>query len=87
MAISSLRNDEGNIVRGNKNILDMCVAHYKTLYSSRRRCTPNFEQFELSENARKLTEGEKLLCEGPVTLQECKSALDGMARNKTAGIS
>ena len=87
MAISSLRNDEGNIVRGNKNILDMCVAHYKTLYSSRRRCTPNFEQFKLSENARKLTEGEKLLCEGPVTLQECKSALDGMARNKTAGIS
>ena len=87
MSISALRNDVGNIVRGNKNILDTCVEHYTKLYTSKRTDQPNFDQFKLSDTDPRLSDSERLSCEGPVTFEECKHAINGMARNKAAGIS
>lgn len=85
--ISILEKDNGDFIRGNKEILQFCADHYKYLYSSKRNTPGNFQTFALGENAPRLSEEDKLSCEGPITKQECKNAISSMARNKTAGIS
>ena len=85
--ISTLQKESGEYVRGNKPILEACATHYEALYSSKGIKGRSFDKFALDENAPRLTEGEKLSCEGPITNQECRDALRKMARNKTAGIS
>ena len=82
-----MQTDDGQIIRGNTQILGACEAHFKKLYESKFKKDRNFQGFMLGESAPRLSENEKLMCEGPITKQECKDALDKMARNKAAGIS
>ena len=86
--ITALRKADGSVVRGNRAILEECVKHYNKLYSS--EFITHHEQyapFALGRNDPRLTEEEKLSCEGPILVEECRYALAMMARNKTAGIS
>lgn len=86
-SISTLESAQGQILRGNSLILKECAHHFKELYQSKRRERCSFAEFALDENDPRLSEEEKLSCEGPITCDEGKLALDNMARNKAAGIS
>ena len=86
-AITTLQLENGDIIRGNEAILDACVSYYTTLYSSKFRANRSFSNFSLDREAPRLSEQQKLSCEGPITKSECKEAISKMARNKTAGIS
>ena len=55
--------------------------------SDRITCQDQFTAFALGRNDPRLTEEEKLSCEGPISVGESRHALAKMARNKTAGIS
>ena len=84
--ISALKAEDGSVIRGNSAILNECVKHYRTVYTSTLRST-DYDAFALDDNDPRLSEEESLECEGPVTKDECKNALAKMARNKTAGVS
>ena len=86
--ITALQKRDGSMVYGDRDILRECAEHYKQLYSSDDAIQSNlFQEFSLTENDPRLTEEEKLSCEGPISVDECRYALARMARNKTAGIS
>ena len=44
------------------------------------------QEFFLSALSQKLTDQPRLLCKGPLTMAECKHALDGMAGGKSPGV-
>lgn len=44
------------------------------------------QDFFLGQLSQRLSDAERSLCEGEVTLEECKAALDGMASGKSPGI-
>ena len=85
--ITALQAKDGNTIYSNRDILKECAAHYKVLYASKNPYLESFKEFALAENVNRLTEEEKLPCEGPITKEEGKIALAGMALNKTAGVS
>ena len=85
--ITALQKDNGNIIQGNKNILEECAKYYEKLYSSYRFEKERFEQFAPSDNVPRLSEADKSVCEGPMTTEEGKYALSKMARNKASGVS
>ena len=85
--ICTVINDDGSVVRGNKQILDVCVEHFQKLYASRFNEERNLHNFLAGENVPRLSDNERMGCEGPITKEECKVAIDKMARNKAAGIS
>ena len=85
--ITTVITDDGKIIRGNKPVLDECVAHFRKLYGAKLHKERNLNAFIDEENFPRLSESDMMACEGPITMQECKEALDKMARNKAAGIS
>ena len=85
--ITTVLTDEGSIIRGNKPILAACATDFRRLYESKLDKDRELLTFDLGENVPRLSEKEMIACEGPITKEECKEALDKMARNKAAGIS
>ena len=77
----------GAVIRGSKSILDECARYFSKLYESRLRNDRDMHAFIDEESVLRLSENEMMTCEGPITMEECKEALDKMARNKAAGIS
>ena len=68
-----------------KDILNCEVEFYENLYKSKNTRTP--EQYLNNVNLEsKLTEQEANLCEGPITLEECIDAVNGMKLNKSPGL-
>ena len=82
-----LKNDDGTLIRGNQAILKKCTEHFMSLYASKQIQHNRFPEFALGENVPRLSQEDKLSCEGPITYEECKFATSKMARNKTAGVS
>ena len=85
--ITALIMDDGNIIRGNKTLLDACVQYFRTFYESKREKARDMHSFFSGVNIPQLSENDRKECEGPITKQECMDALVKMARNKAAGIS
>ena len=85
--ITTILTDSGEIIRGNKPVLDACTTHFRKLYESKLQKGRDLHTFLADGNVTRLSETEMTACEGPVTKQECKVALDMMAKNKAAGIS
>ena len=85
--ITTVLTDDGKFIRGNKPILDECVTHFGKLYEAKLHKDRSLHAFIAEENVPRLSENERTACEGQITMQECKEALDKMARNKAAGIS
>ena len=87
-AITKLVRDDGCAIYRNADILKECARHYAALYSSRhgQRQHENDDLFCNIGNPR-LTDDEKLACEGLITGKECITALKSMANNKTPGPS
>ena len=85
--ITTLKNTDGSTVRGNKAILKTCADYYKALYESKPTDRDKYRHFVPDNNAPRLSEAEKLACEGLITKEEGKLALSKMALNKASGIS
>ena len=85
--INVLQNEDGSFVHGHTAILQKCVEHFKLLYSSNQVKRECMDLFSPGDNDPRLSEEEKLSCEGSITKEECRTALATMARNKVGGIS
>lgn len=84
--MSAIETEDGRVIRGNSAILKECVKYFRSLYAS-KQCSTGFSSFALDDNDPRLSEEDRLECEGPVTKEECQNALTKMARNKASGIS
>ena len=68
--ITALQNTDWSVVHDNRAILEKCVEHDKKLYTSDRiTCHDQFATFALGRNDPRLTEEEKLSCEGVAGLR------------------
>ena len=83
--ISKLHSDNGNILTKSADILNEEKQFYQNLYTSSNPPAFEFKDIMGSNEHPKLAEDSKQLCEGLVTLDECKDALKSMANNKTPG--
>jgi len=70
-----------------EKILNSASKCYKNLYSSKiNMVDPNtIEQFLSGVGIPKLSEKERLSCEGQITIEECVKALDTFENGKTPG--
>ena len=82
---TALRTLSGQVVSSLTLILRAWVAFYVSLFSA-QPLDVSEQDFFLRQLQRKLSDKERQLCEGELTLEECKVALDGMASGKSAGL-
>ena len=82
---TALRTLSGQVVSSLTLILRAWVAFYVSLFSA-QPLDVSEQDFFLCQLQRKLSDKERQLCEGELTLEECKVALDGMASGKSAGL-
>ena len=85
--INILKLDNGKITTDFKEIQKEQSKFYKKLFSS---CQPNcndpkYDKYFKNPNIQKLSEEDKLFCEGYLTTDECLTALKTMKKNKTPG--
>ena len=85
-AIHVLEGADGETITGVKNILDNCREFYESLHQS-RGISEQLENFMQNAEIPKLSEEDKLSCEGPLTIQECKIAVADMSDNKSPSVS
>ena len=84
--IRELRKEDDSTTYNDEKILEAIERYYKTLYT----CTTNTHEYDLNDSIEhldipKLTDEERDRIEGPITLQECKLALDTFQANKSPG--
>ena len=82
---TALRTLSGQVVSSLTLILRAWVAFYVRLFSAQPLDVGEQDCF-FSQLQRKLSHEERQLCEGKLTLAECKVALDGMASGKSPGL-
>ena len=77
----------GSSLPTTKKILNSASKYYKNLYSSKiNMVDPNItEQFFSEVDIPKLSEDERLNCEGQIATEECVNALDTFENGKTPG--
>ena len=88
--INVLQDGNDELITGNSEILHYCRNYFKQLYSSVATVTTaklQMECFWENFNFPTLSEEEKAMCEGPLTADECKFALNGMMNNKSPSVS
>ena len=82
--ITKLQVETGAIITDSDRILKEQGKFYKKLYTP-AEAEPDFEHLYLNENIPKITKASKEQCDLPITLEECKKALNNMKINKTPG--
>ena len=82
---TALRTLSGQVVSSLTLILRAWVAFYVRLFSVQPLAVGEQDSF-LSQLQRKLSDEERQLCEGELTLVECKVTLDRMASGKSPGL-
>jgi len=78
-------NVNGKRITSIEDILKCEVEFYKNLYEYKSTLNPDQYLDKVNLEA-KLTEQEANLCEGPITLEECLEAVNGMKSNKSPGL-
>ena len=75
----------GVITTNYEKILDSSAKYYKNLYSRKiNTLQPDMLELFLGQSSiPKLSEEERLSCEGRITIEECVKALDTFAKGKT----
>ena len=69
--ITSLKDELGDIVKNDKEILSTASDVYKKLYTTRRRKVDNIKRYVNKTNVKyKLEEAKMKICEGFVTIEE-----------------
>ena len=82
-------NSNGNNIQDPREILNELEKFYRNLYSSKvsiRDQINNMDRFLNNNLINKLTEEQKILCEGNITLVELKEVLKNMKHDKSPGI-
>ena len=87
--IHELKSGKGIIKTDQKEILAELVDYYKQLYTG-SNCTKSqindLDKYVMKAKLSKLTENQKLVCDAPITLEECKNALNQLHTNKSPGM-
>ena len=84
--VRKLINVSGEEITDQKLILEEVKSFYTNLYTSKSRKTEReCLQYIASINTPKLSDTDKLSCEGKLTLQNCWDALSSMKSGKTPG--
>ena len=86
-SIVSLKSSIGEILTENKTILEYCAKYFKELFKASNVDIDSMEAFSPGDGDPKLSEEEKMLCEGQISPEECLVALKGMSKGKVPGIS
>ena len=86
-SIIALKTSDGNVIEESKAILEYCAEYFEDLYKTRNVERDKMSAFYLHDNDLKLTDQEKAVCDGPITKDECLTALKGMAKDKAPGIT
>ena len=73
------------VVRSVSLIARAWVSFYVLLFTAQPLVVGE-QDFFLSQLDRRLSAAERALCEGELTLEECKAAVDGMASGKSPGV-
>ena len=82
--ISALRGSDGSLITDKDGLCDAFRSFYVDLFSS-TPCDPVARNALLSHVSSSLSPGSSALCDGPLSQEECFTALKGMARGKTPG--
>ena len=88
--IHALQDENGDIVTGNRPILNYCKDHFERLYASEVDAAGSnvaLLEFLSAVECPSLSENERDVCDAPITGGECKIALDGMMNNKAPSTS
>ena len=89
--INVLCSADNNVITDNKVILAHCKTYFENIYETKRtdrdRNSEQVLDFISSLNPPRLTDIDKLSCEGQITNSECKKALVGMMNNKCPSVS
>ena len=80
-----LKLDSGEEISDQKTILYKQQEFYKKLYSTKINNETNFDNFLKSPTLPKLSETQKQKCDLPISLTECKEALDTFENGKSPG--
>ena len=77
----------GLITTDHKLILNSASDYYRKLYSSRRNLSQqdSFDSFLKKLNVPKLNEEQRTSCEGLLSKEECKKAIEVFENGKTPG--
>ena len=89
--INVLCSADNNVITDNKVILAHCKTYFENIYETKRtdrdRNSEQMLDFISSLKPPRLTDIDKLSCEGQITNSECKKALVGMMNNKCPSVS
>ena len=79
----------GVITKNYQKILDSATEYYKNLYSSKLKVDQSdpLHHFLGNSNIPRLSQEERLSCEGQMTIEECIKALDTFDTGKTPGVT
>ena len=66
------------------DILNEEVKYYKNLYSA-KKCKNNTSSYETFQNIPKLNESDRSMCDGKVTIEECKNVVLSLKNNRSPG--
>ena len=85
--ITSLKNEDGSILRNAKQILAEEETYFKNIYKSKNISleTSNSAHFFDSPDLKTLNNEDAEGCEGLLTMKECADALNKFQNNKTPG--
>ena len=83
--ITQLKCDRDNrIVKENEDILKEVVS-YSKLYKKEKHDRKSMNNYTCLQNINQLDIGNKEMCEGLLTQEECKQAIFAMQKNKAPG--
>ena len=82
--VSALRLDDGSIVNSAPDLVDCFANFYFTLFSAEEVDRVSQEEL-LSKLSASLSADQSEVCEGALSVDECFSALKGMAHHKAPG--
>lgn len=89
-SINILEGPDGRMVTENSEILELCKNYFEDIY--RTRIEDNYASSDGSSLMNitiqpRLNDEDRLSCEGPLSNEECKFALEGMLNNKAPSVS
>ena len=79
------RGNDNRIVSKNEEIMEEVVKYYSNLYKKEKHDTKNMSNYTCFQNIDQLSIENKEMCEGLLTVEECKHAVFAMQKNKTPG--
>ena len=85
--IDCIRNDDGELLTGNDEVLNEGVKFYSKLFSSQSPNNDDIDDYLMNTDmANTLNVEDKNICEGLINNIECEQAIKGLKYNKSPGL-